>query len=159
MGRAARAPRFTVTLLWSSIVEMSKGSLLFWRAAADDADEPATWDCAATDDTELADMVMAAPGAETVEPARRPAVVRVAELMAGGAGEVLTAAWGWPGGGLPPAMTVTACVARVEGGGFMEAMAGMSWKGAAWGADIGNEPAGQLHAQLHWPEPAAAAAA
>lgn len=159
MGCAARAPRLTVTLLCSAIVEMSNGSLFCCREALDD--EPATCDAAGTMLVlllvpGLACNVMPAPAALVVLAATSPAVVSVAESM-GEADEALTAAAGAAfGGALPPAMTVMAWVWRVEGDAPIEPIGGMSWKGAAEGADMGNEPAGQLHAQL---QTAAAAAA
>jgi hypothetical protein len=141
-----------VTLLCSAIVEMSNGSLFCSSAVADEDpatnEDPATCDCAGTLlAPALASIVTPAPAADVVLEPTSPAVVSVAEST-GAAAEELAAAWGALAGALPPAMTVTAWVWRVEGG-LIEPIAGMSWKGAAWGADMGNALPGQLHAQLH----------
>ena len=99
-------------------------------------------------------MVTPGPAGAAAEPATRPAVVRVAELTL--TVELLDEAMACCApGGAGPATTVIAdamvCIVLAEGPVLMEP----TWKGWACGADMGNEPAGHMHAQLH---PAFAAA-
>jgi hypothetical protein len=99
----------------------------------------------------LITTVTAAPGVPTTDVAINPAVVRVAELMVGGADDDSACAWfGTPE---PPATTVTALatVDRVEPVTAAEGIAPIlivcSWKGCALGGFIGKEPA--PHLQTH----------
>jgi hypothetical protein len=100
----------------------------------------------------LITTVTAAPGVPTTDVAINPAVVRVAELMVGGADDDSACAWfGTPE---PPATTVTALatVDSVEPVTAAEGIAPIlivcSWKGCALGGFIGKEPA--PHLQTHW---------
>lgn len=109
-----------------------------------------------------ATRVTPGPAAVVVLAALRALVVRVAESMAAAELDCASAV-GIPAGGEPPAMMVTpdpeAVEVRSVVGLAMEPMAPVwSWKGGAWAALIGNNPAGHAHWQLH-AEPWAAAAA
>lgn len=104
-------------------------------------------------------IVTPGPAGAAAEPASRPAVVRVAELMLTAELLLLLCTACWAPGGAGPATTVMAdamvAIVLAEGPLLMEP----SWKGCAWGADMGNEPAGHMHAQLQPPFAAAAAPA
>jgi hypothetical protein len=104
-------------------------------------------------------IVTPGPAGAAADPASRPAVVSVAELMLTVELLLLLCTACWAPGGAGPATTVMAdamvAIVLAEGPLLMEP----SWKGCAWGADIGNEPAGHMHAQLQPPFAAAAAAA
>ena len=103
-------------------------------------------------------IVTPGPAGAAAEPASRPAVVSVAELMLTVELLLLCTAC-WAPGGAGPATRVTAdamvAIVLADGPLLMEP----SWKGCAWGADMGNEPAGHMHAQLQPPFAAATAPA
>ena len=95
------------------------------------------------------------PAGAAAEPARRPAVVRVAELTCTVEVDDEEATACWAPGGAGPATTVMAdaMVCMV-----LPVLVEPSWKGWACGADMGNEPAGHMQAQLQLPFAVAAAA-
>lgn len=173
VGRASRAPRFTVTFVCRLMVEMSKGSPSWVTVGG-----PATCDCATgdvvagisstgelaigvgskaavelvstaeLDSTAVLDSAAALDSAIELELAS--AVLLLEETAS--AFEEATGAGGGLADPLPLAMTVTApeaCVANVVGADDMELMTGASRKGAAAGADMGKRFAGQLQIQLH----------
>lgn len=115
---------------------------------------------AADADAEIAaspDAIIVTPGpaGAAADPASRPAVVSVAELTLTVELLLLLCTACWAPGGAGPATTVMAdamvAIVLAEGPLLMEP----SWKGCACGADMGNEPAGHMHAQLQPPFAAA----
>lgn len=98
-------------------------------------------------------MVTPGPAGAAAEPARRPAVVKVAELICTVELEEEEAMACWAPGGAGPATTVMAeaMVCMV-----LPVLVEPSWKGWACGADMGKDPAGHMQAQLQPPFAAAA---
>jgi len=150
------AGMLVVALLLNSLATGGAGAAAWFPdgvALAVDADAEA--EMAASPD---AIIVTPGPAGAAAEPASRPAVVSVAELMLMVELLLLLCTACWAPGGAGPATTVTAdamvAIVLAEGPLPMEP----SWKGCAWGADMGNEPAGHMHAQLQPPFAAAAAA-
>lgn len=100
-------------------------------------------------------IVTPGPAGAAAEPARRPAVVSVAELTCTVEVDDEEATACWAPGGAGPATTVMAdaMVCMV-----LPVLMELSWKGWACGADMGNEPDGHMQAQLQPPFAVAAAA-
>ena len=119
---------------------------------------------AADADAEIAaspDAIIVTPGpaGAAADPARRPAVVRVAELTL--TVELLldeATACCAPGGAGPATTVIADAMVCIVLAAWPLADMEPSWKGCAWGADMGNEPAGHMHAQLQPPLAAAASA-
>ena len=151
-------PAAVVALLTSLATGGAGAAAWFPVDELDDAAE-AEAEAAASPD---AIIVTPGPAGAAAVPWRRPAVVSVALFtLTVEVEEVETTAWA-PGGAGPPATTViapgaaaeaTVCMVLPDGFALMEP----SWKGWAWAADMGNEPAGHMQAQLHPPFAAATA--
>lgn len=96
-----------------------------------------------------ATSVTPGPGALVVLAATSASCVRVAESMTGAGAEDCASAVGTPGGGDPPAITVTpdarVAVARVVGEPIEPIDPVWSWNGGGGGGFMGKEPAGHTH--------------
>jgi hypothetical protein len=145
------AGTLVAALLLTSLATGGAGAAAWFPLDVDAADADA--EIAASPD---AIIVTPGPAGAAAEPASRPAVVSVAELTLT-VELLLLCTTCWAPGGAGPATTVMAdaMVAIVLAEGLLPMEP--SWKGCACGADMGNEPAGHMHAQLQPPFAAAAA--